>query len=207
MESQKFKIGITATKRSGKDSLCKAMIDAFADKGILAKRYAFADELKKELNPLFLLNSGISAFTEDPVEKELVRPTLIAYGTGFWRKKDPYHWLKKVESAIQNDKTPHIAIITDVRFPEDEGKWAKNNGFLIHLKRFNDDGLYCPPAGEDEAKNDPILEKISNYKHEWPTFGEDNLIQCYYHARHIIEDNFADKISQWQNDFPIPTQN
>lgn len=200
-------IGITATKRSGKDSLCKGMIDVFADKGILAKRYAFADELKKELNPLFLLNSGVSAFTEDEVEKELVRPTLIAYGTGFWRKKDPYHWLKKVESAIQEDKTPHIAIIPDVRFPEDEAKWVKDNGFLIHLKRFDNVGCYCPPAGEDEAKNDPILEKISDYRHEWETFGVDNLIQCYYHARQIIEDNFADKISQWQNDFPIPTQN
>ena len=66
---------------------------------------------------------------------------------------------------------------------------------------------YCPPAGEDEAKNDPILEKMSDYRHEWETFGVDNLIQCYYHARQIIEDNFADKISQWQNDFPIPTQN
>ncbi len=200
-------IGITATKRSGKDSLCKGMIDVFADKGILAKRYAFADELKKELNPLFLLNSGVSAFTEDEVEKELVRPTLIAYGTGFWRKKDPYHWLKKVESAIKKDKQPHIAIIPDVRFPEDEGKWVKDNGFLIHLTRFDDDCACCPPAGEDEAFNDPILKKMSNYCHEWETFGEDNLVQCYYHARWIVDSIFTDKISQWQNDFPIPTQN
>lgn len=201
-----FVIGITATKRSGKDQLCKALTKSLAEKNILAKRYAFADELKRELDPLFLLNAGISAFTEDPVDKELIRPTLISFGTGFWRKKDPNHWLKKVIAAIKNDPVPHIAIISDVRFPDNEAKWVKDNGFLIHLERYDDFGYSCcPPAGEDERINDPILKKMSNYCHKWKTFGEDNLIQCYYDSMQIVKTQFADKISTWQQDFPIQT--
>lgn len=197
-----FIIGISGKKRCGKDSLCNALIKYLGSKNILAKRYAFADELKKELDPLFLLNAGISAFTEDPVEKELVRHVLIAYGTGFWREKDPDHWVKKVDAAIKNDSRPHVAIITDDRFPN-ESQWVKDNGgILIHIERLDLNNRPMPAAGRDEELNDPIIKAASDYQLLWPTFGESEEV-FLQETKRVSDDLFFGYYKQWQESFPI----
>jgi hypothetical protein len=197
-------VSVSGRKRSGKNSLADAFIKEFAAKNILAKQYAFADELKKELNPLFLLNAGVSAFTEDPVEKELIRKTLISYGTGYWRNKDPDHWIKKLEKTLVENEVPHVAILTDTRFYSNELPWVeKNGGITIHLSRYDENGNLYPCAGEDEMANDPILEERAAHKIKWNNFhGDDNL--RYYKSQQFFNQIFADKIPQWQKDFPLP---
>ena len=188
--------------------MADAFIRRLSSLGIFARQYAFADELKKEIDPLFLLNAGISAFTEDPVEKERVRRVLISYGTGYWRDKDPDHWIKRLAENLKKQPNPHIAIITDARFASNEIPWIKNNGGkIIHLSRINEDGTGFPPAGEDEAYNDPLIKEIADHKISWKNY-KNNLHDCYYSAIHCFNQIFPpEQISQWQNDFPIPTQN
>ena len=196
-------VSISGRKRVGKNSLANVFIEEFAAKNILAKQYAFADELKKELDPLFLLNAGVSAFTEDPVEKELLRKVLIAYGTGYWRNKDPDHWIKKLEKTLAAKETPHVAILTDTRFYSNELPWVeKNGGITVHLSRYNDNGNLFPPAGEDEMVNDPILEERAKFTLKWNNFHDDDSLR-YYKGRQFFNQIFADKIPQWQNDFPL----
>lgn len=197
-------IAIAGRKRVGKNTLTDAFIKQFAERGIFAKQYAFADELKRELDPLFLLNAGVSAFTEDPLEKELIRKTLISYGTGYWRTKDPDHWIKRLEQTLAKNQTPHLAIVSDLRFHSNELPWVKKNGGMsIHLSRYNDNGDLYPCAGEDEMLNDPILEKMADFKLKWNNY-HDDLSSCYYKATQFFQELFADKIPQWQNDFPLP---
>ncbi len=201
-----FILGLGGKKRVGKNTLANAFIKKFAAKNILAKQYAFADELKRELDPLFLLNAGVSAFTEDPFEKELIRKSLISYGSGYWRVKDPDHWIKRLEQNLNNQSSPHIALITDARFALNEIPWIqKQGGKIIHISRFQDNGEEFPPAGEDEAENDPLIKESADYKFSWNNY-HDNLSDCYNTAEQFFNEIFAPQdILTWQQDFPIQT--
>ena len=204
--NKNFILGLGGKKRVGKNTLANAFIKIFAAKNILAKQYAFADELKKELDPLFLLNAGVSAFTEDPLEKELVRKTLISYGSGYWRIKDPDHWIKRLAQNLDNQSLPHIALITDARFASNEIPWIqKQGGKIIHISRFQDNGEEFPPAGEDEERNDPLIKNMADFRFSWNNFN-DNLENCYYTAAQFFNEIFAPQdILRWQQDFPIQT--
>lgn len=185
--------GISGKKRVGKNSLSQGFINRFEKLGLRAKNYAFADELKKELDPLFLLNAGVSAFTEDPVEKELVRKVLIAYGTGYWRIKDPDHWVKKLAEQFKKDEdSVDVALISDVRFPNEIEKIKSLGGKVVYLIRYDDNGNEFPPAGIDEETNDPILRKEADFIFSWVDYSN-NLEKCYYTAANWLDDILAQK--------------
>ena len=201
--NQNLILGIAGKKRVGKNSLANIFLDIFAAKNIYAKQYAFADELKKELDPLFLINAGVSAFTEDPTEKELIRGVLIEYGTGFWRKKDPDHWIKRLEQNI-NAAIPHIVIVTDVRFASNEAPWVKKNGGkLIYLDRLDDSGKFFPPAGKDEEENNPKLMNQADFIKVWNNFSNSSDSTGYYKGEQFFNEIFSqEQITKWQKDFP-----
>lgn len=186
--------GISGKKRVGKNSLSQGFINHFEKLGLRAKNYAFADELKKELDPLFLLNAGVSAFTEDPVEKELVRKVLISYGTGYWRQKDPDHWIKKLAAQLKRDEGEvDVAIVSDARFAQNEIPWIKSlGGKIIYLIRYDDNGNEFPPAGIDEEMNDPELRKSADFIFSWGNY-KDNLEKCYYTASSWLDNILAHK--------------
>ena len=52
-----------------------------------SQRLAFADELKKDVDSFLIEKLGISAFTENTKEKEIIRPMLTTWGTEIMRKK------------------------------------------------------------------------------------------------------------------------
>jgi hypothetical protein len=187
--------------RAGKDVATKIFLSLFAKEGILAKRYAFADELKKELAPLFLLNAGMSPFSEDPLEKELMRPCMVAYGTGFWRKKDPDHWIKKVSAAIKNFERPHIAILADNRFPN-ELCWVKENGKALYLARTKEDGTEYPPANKDEEENDPFLRQNADYFLQWQNC-EDNFEKLANIGEAWFYEIFGNQLEILREKYPI----
>jgi len=183
---------VAGKKRVGKSTLTQGFINHFEKLGLRAKNYAFADELKKELDPLFLLNAGVSAFTEDPVEKELCRGVMIAYGTGYWRQKDPDHWIKKLAAQLKKDEGEvDVAIISDARFAQNEIPWVKSlGGKIIYLIRTDDEGKEFPPAGIDEEINDPELRKAADFIFSWGNY-ENNLEKCYYTASNWLSEILA----------------
>lgn len=182
---------ISGKARTGKNTLSQGFINQYEKMGLRAKNYAFADELKKELDPLFLLNAGVSAFTEDPIEKELVRKVLISYGTGYWRNKDPDHWVKKLAAQLKKDEGEvDVALISDTRFPNEIEQIKKLGGKIIYLIRTDDDGKEFPPAGIDEEINDPLLRKEADFIFSWENY-KDNLEKCYYTASNWLEEILA----------------
>lgn len=189
---------ISSVARSGKDSITKDFIQEFANNGINAKRFAFADELKKEVNPLTLLNLNINAFTEDSYEKQLVRPLLLSWGK-IGRNLDENYWVKKVSAQIKQSE-PCLAIVSDCRYPN-EARYFSNKT-LIHLTRYNDNGDEFPPVGEDEALYIPELKKMADFKISWNNFHDDPDSR-YYKSKQFFNQIFADKIPQWQKDFPL----
>jgi len=104
-------IGISGKKRSGKDTLCQALIDTIGDRQTY--RIGFADGLKDELCTAM----GVTpAYIEQ--NKAALRLLLQAWGTDYRRNLcDKDYWIKKAFTRIL--KLPaHIqyVVIPDVRF-------------------------------------------------------------------------------------------
>jgi len=163
-------IGLCGNARAGKDTFFNVSKDLLNQRKVLSVRFAFADELKKECDSFLIKNLGISAFTENSSEKEIIRPFLVTYGTHLRRRLDPNCWIKKVESnvlrCLAQGRTP---IITDVRFGN-EAEWVQSlGGSVVHISR---EGF--GPANQDEADNEPILIEMANERVHWSTIGDDS---------------------------------
>lgn len=177
-------IGISGVARAGKDT-CANLIkksEIFAGKKV--KTLAFADELK--LNAGFFLKNFCNV--EDVTklageQKKDVRPFLVWYGC-YMRKQDPEYWVKNVAQKIFTDDETDVFIVTDLRF-ENEVKWVQGlKGKVIHVKRYQPEPYQTslvPPANEEEERNDPIVDELSNVHVRWPTVTDDKLdsLQSY----------------------------
>lgn len=166
-------LGVCGLARSGKDTFFR-----FADElGIRCARLAFADALKQECNSFLIENTGLSSFTKDKAEKEVIRPFLVTYGTHLRRKLDPECWIKIVNQKAEYLTSNEIlVIVTDVRYPN-EAEWIhESGGKLVHITR-TVEGVPLKPPNEEEELNDPILKTTSDYLLEWSTFDGD-LEQC-----------------------------
>jgi hypothetical protein len=153
-------IGLCGVARCGKDSFASFLKSTNPN---LYKRASFAYELKKDLDPFLKSNIGISAFTEEPMEKEIIRPMLICWGTDVIRKKfDKDHWIKKIKKkVVENYEKGFITIIPDVRF-SNEIEWINKNGFSVYIHQ---DG--CEPKGYIEKETLTLKRKASHF-FEWP---------------------------------------
>lgn len=190
---------ISGAARSGKDSICKCFISEFAEHGIFARRYAFADALKTEVGPLLFTNLGIDSFTEDAYEKNLIRPILLAWGQ-ICRKVSENYWVEEVSRRINLEKKPHIAIISDCRYGNESDYFKSKDS--IFITRYDDNGNEFPPVGDDEKLWNPILKEMADYKLSWNSY-HTNEAARYYKSKQFFNEIFADKIPQWQNAFPL----
>ena len=200
-------IGISGVARSGKDSLANNLVMIFETLGIKAKRYAFADELKREVQSFLMQKTGLDSFTQNDEQKKMVRPFLVAYGTNIRRALNKNCWIDTLKEFISKDE---IAIISDVRY-ENEADWIQENGFLIHLARVAKSGEFIQPANIEEAETDPILQKKANLSYVWQTVeGNENVnspftLEQYCWA--IFEQCFSqEEIMKWQTTYSLSKQ-
>ena len=162
-------IGIAGYARTGKDTFGSILIKELKNVGLSAKKLSLAFELKSDLDSFLTQKFDISAFTEDPKEKNFIRPLLICYGTDLMRKKDPEYWIKKLQKTIDiNNNHGIISAVCDIRFVN-EASWLKRNGgILIHLQR---DGIV--PADKNEEHNDALLREASDFPIDWKSYTKD----------------------------------
>lgn len=182
-------IGISGLARSGKDSFFELSKPLLKSKSFKFKRYAFADALKEECDSFLIKNTGISAFTENSKEKEIIRPLLVVYGTHIRRKMDKNCWISKIENRVKDSiSSKEFVFITDVRF-KNEIDWVhKLGGVSIHVSRENN-----TPPNKDELKNDPILKQSSLIKIEWENFSEANMYKMSNKVEKVLK-SIIDKI-------------
>lgn len=175
-------VGVTGFATSGKDTLYALCTNELSD-NFNTRRYAFADQLKEECDDFLLKNVGISAFTSDPFQKEIIRPFLVTYGTHIRRKLNPNCWITRLEKSIRSEALmDHIIFITDVRF-ENEAIWIINNGgFIINVER---EGI--GPANQDEEQQSYLLKKHTSFNVSWPTVGMEEIFSLKDHISPILE--------------------
>lgn len=161
---------ITGHATAGKDTLFNAL-DTLRPG--LFRRYAFADELKRELDPIcagMFNRKHVKDLTAS--EKKIFRPVLISVGCA-WREIDPLHWVKMVDKKIEWDRgmlnNDFIPVVNDTRFSNEHQYFVEKYGAdqvsLIEVVRT--DSTSTPP--EEELKNQPFLSERANYRVEWPT--------------------------------------
>jgi hypothetical protein len=140
-------IGISGRKQSGKstsgDYLLGFFQTLFPEKTI--RQYAFADRLKKDIciNILGLSydqcygtddqkNTLTSVFWKE--KKLTAREVMEVVGTDIFRSLKVDVWTSSTLSLIKKEN-PDIAIITDVRFPDEVSSIKQESGFVLRLTR------------------------------------------------------------------------
>lgn len=170
--------------RAGKDTFCAIAKNVLSKNGIIAKQYSFAAALKKEVEPFLRDVCKCDVWTTDTEIKTDMRDFLVWYGTTWWRKRDPKRWIRNVDLELKKD-CPAIALVSDVRYPN-EAEWVHSHaGVLIHLRKYwvrsgmrpdsftgREIGVstwkqYDDAPNQQEKINDPLVKIQSDYKLEW----------------------------------------
>jgi hypothetical protein len=126
---------------------------------------------------------GISAFTQIPEEKTIIRPLLVWYGDAKRKQSNGRYWVDIIDAAVEKSSAD-FCIITDVRYDfydRDEISWVKDErrGMVVHISRYssvrNRDpkfpyGIrrdFVQPANDHERENDPKVKVKANHAVEW----------------------------------------
>jgi len=206
--------GIGGEAKSGKDTLCNLLIRSFASDGIVAQRFALADELKQSLQQKIKEELNIDIFNCTPEEKEIARPILVEYN-GRQESKGTI-WTSRLNTKLREEKYAEIAIIPDIRYYEyhnDEVPWVLNelHGTLIHIAKYSiKEGrkTWRDYVNKDEELNDPKVKSASDFAFCWPSisqgdpFTEDILYKQYKGILGVIKNHIYADIER-QNRFGI----
>ena len=164
-------IGISGNAQCGKDTFFKIAHGILKEQDTRAMRMAFADAVKQDCHQLLVKRSGISAFTDDVIQKQLIRPLLVAYGTDLMRKLDEDYWINRLKLSIELSRhMKAISFITDVRY-ENEADWIHNDeeGLTIHIHKVGN-----KPANKEEKEQESVLKDKADVSLTWKHVGEDN---------------------------------
>jgi hypothetical protein len=172
MSTKGILIGIGGVARAGKDTFAKLLVEYAASKGRVVSSFAFADELKRELEPFFK-TFGSTAFETDPEKKKKIRPILVAHGREKRLVSNGRYWIEKIEPAVKDAlERGDIVLVTDTRYAThdaDEAAWVKSlGGKIVYVERLIDN-VPVAPANEEESLNDPLLRKAADIIVSWPT--------------------------------------
>lgn len=188
-------IGLASVSRAGKNSWAKFAAEYFSMRGFTSNEFAFAEELKKDLEQFILEKTGISVWTDETTEKNIIRPLMVEYGKIRRNLTKGRCWIDKLIPKLAASKADY-QLVTDVRFKQyinDETDFIKESGGkLIYISRFSVDwmGVQFPLecANEEEAKNDPLLRQAADYKFSWRDF-EGNIEAARQSVFKFLEDN------------------
>jgi hypothetical protein len=118
-------IGIGYKARHGKNTAARAMALHAARRNFYVKEYAFADALKSFARVLGMREKNGSL--------------LQVLGTEVFRSIDPDIWVRVLLDTV-NEQQPDIAVITDMRYPNEALAIRNAGGFLVNVLRLNEDG-------------------------------------------------------------------
>lgn len=171
-------IGISAYAKSGKDTVCSLMNKRLMELDYRPQKFPFASSLKKRIDPFLLKEIGISAFTKNKEEKDIIRPFLVLYGETARDLNEDY-WVEIVKEQIlafdeiyAKDGITLFPVITDVRY-ENEAKMIKGlGGKILHIER---EGIAAPNASEE--RNHPLVKSMADITLDWPNFKDADEIE------------------------------
>lgn len=162
-------VGLGFKARQGKTILSEAIKAVAPDRIML---YSFAEGLKRYCaahhDELYEKYPEVSkAHKEDAIYGYV--GMLQHYGTNVARAANPNHWVETLAARI-NEEKPEVALIADVRFPNEADYVKDNDGLLIRLQRLGTDGKqYLDPLRDSRHPSEIALD-------DYPSW--DILVDC-----------------------------
>jgi len=136
-------VGIGCKARSGKNTLAKFI---HARIPMISEIFAFADAMKSYARINHFMGSKDG-------------PLLQTLGTDLFRHVDPDIWVRTLALRI-NEEQPKVAIITDMRFPN-EKEWVERYGFSVRVNRLQEDGkLYIASDRSSDHLSEIVLDGV-----------------------------------------------
>lgn len=135
-------IGLGHRARQGKDLAARAIVAECARRGLYAKQYAFADALKAYCRVAFKMRQ------KDARLLQLV-------GTDVFRTSDPDVWVRVLIDTMR-EQEPDVAVITDMRFPNEADAVVDLGGYTMKVERL---GFIVT----DRDPNHPSETALSHY--------------------------------------------
>jgi len=171
-------VGISAYAKSGKDTVCSLMNRRLLELDYRPVKFPFASELKTRIDKFLTKEIGISAFTRDKDEKDIIRPFLVLYGETA-RDLHPDYWAEMVKEKVtmfdemyEKDGVTLFPVITDVRYENEANMIKSLGGKILHIER---DGIVAPNPSEE--KNHPIVKSMADIVLDWPNFKDQEEIE------------------------------
>lgn len=158
-------IGLTGRAGAGKDYTFKWL----DERDYPVTRLAWADNLKKEIEDVLNYGQRLDALWDKPYPPE-VRKLLQWWGTDLRRGQDPEYWVKKMKAelapyAAGGPLTDRVAVVTDVRFPNEAVAIREMGGIIIRVwapKTVRKERLgVLPPEHASETGMDAIDPNIT----------------------------------------------
>lgn len=143
-------IGFGSKARQGKNTAAQVIVDHLDLSGIPVATFSFAEALYDECRRFH----GMT--TKDA-------PLLQKVGMDR-RQQNANYWVNKVLDGLDTyfDKYDDgVALITDVRFPNEAEEIKKYGGYLVNVARLNDDGT--PFIAPDRPADHPSEISLDNY--------------------------------------------
>jgi deoxynucleotide monophosphate kinase-like protein len=153
-------IGFGHKARQGKNTAALAVLEACPIESH-ARLYAYADalraEVKKAIRQFGCVADLISSFKEAGVMPEWVVPelgkqrTLLQWwGTDYRRTQDQDYWVKRLSETFRVLQ-PDIALVTDVRFPNEADAIKRAGGYLVRVVRRGKPDIDVPAHPSEQA--------------------------------------------------------
>lgn len=154
-------IGFGHKARQGKNSAAISMLNLFPLERH-ARLYAYADALRAEVKRairgaggqdrlvMTWQESGLMPAWVSASEIGKPRTLLQWWGTDYRRKQDPDYWVKRLQETLEREQ-PEVALITDVRFPNEADAIHAAGGYLIKCTRTSKPDIDVPPHPSEQA--------------------------------------------------------
>lgn len=181
-------IGLSGVARSGKDTFALILSNQLKNRGYRVKTLAIAAPLKDMCADFCKEHLNIDVWSNDDKEKDIIRPFLVWFGDAKRKMSNGRFWIDLANKEINKIKSSgeyDYIIITDVRYQvyeQDEVYWLfkQLNASLVHITQMLilKDGKKTEllPPNEHEAKNNPYIQQMSNYKIVWDKVKSDDLL-------------------------------
>lgn len=164
-------IGFGSRAQVGKDYATDVALTLCSKLGIKARRKAFADPVKEDLEALVRAQFGIDIWTAQGQDKEIIRPTIVAHGMAM-RKRSATYWVDRLGSDFEteekdlqsygNARQTEVLFISDVRFTN-EVQFIKGwSGIYVDIIPA-DVMLRAKFRNIEEQLNSPLCGKLADY--------------------------------------------
>lgn len=198
-------IGFGHKARQGKDEAATAIINA---RGQMydVRKYSFGQELKREvdeaaeaeaaangtdvqtaLRTFCAKLAGVPYVENPPADPDCKygkqRHLLQWWGAEFRRAMDPDYWVKKLDARLMADQ-PAVALITDVRFPNELDYIHAHNGVAIRVERV---GFKDPDINPNHISE----TALDGYRFDADIISPDGTVDQLRRAACLVFDHYA----------------